>query len=113
MKRWQWLFVCFLLTYLSQAYGLNKNSCTAADKNAIEVAIKNYMNKTQVMDYSAVTIASKQCSNGYAKATSHPIKPTTDDATIYLKKVNGSWQVLDYGTDFAPDFLAKIPKELR
>ncbi len=106
-------FTIIIFTFLNQAYAFDKTTCTQADKNEIEHSMKGYMSKTGVQDYNKVVILSKRCFNGYAQAIVHPKTPIVEDATVYLKKINGHWQVLNWGTDFDSNFLAKIPKELR
>jgi ABC-type enterochelin transport system substrate-binding protein len=90
-------------------------SCTETDKKGIENSIKNYLNSTKnsALKYKDVTLLSKSCVKGYAKVIVHPKKPITDDATVYLQQDKSNWRVLSLGTFFEPDFLAKIPKELR
>lgn len=107
--------VFFALTFsvFHQANAANI-SCTETDKKGIEKSINVYLDdgKNSAIFYKDVILLPKGCVNGYAKVLVHPKKPVTDDAIVYLQQVNGNWHVLNLGTFFEPDFLAKIPQEL-
>jgi len=112
MKRC-WLSFLVALVFLTQAHALTNNSCSATDKKEIAKAIKNFLAANHTIDYKKVVILSQKCSQEYARATVHPKKPITDDATVYLNQVKGQWRVISMGTYFEPDFLTIIPKDLR
>lgn len=114
MKYCYRLVVIFtLFSCVTQAYALNKNTCRPMDNKKIESAVKDYLGTNNNISYNDIVVLSKQCAQGFARATIHPKQPTTEDATIYLNKINGRWQVMNYGTDFSPEFLAKIPAALK
>lgn len=114
MKYCYRLFVITALFFcINQAYALNKNSCRSVDNKKIESVIKEYLGTNNNISYNDIVVLTKQCAQGFARATIHPKQPTTEDATIYLNKVNGRWHVMNYGTDFSPEFLAKIPAALK
>lgn len=89
--------------------------CSNTEQKELENSLKKYLNdpKNNALPYNEVTLSSKKCVNGYAKVILHPKKPVTDDATVYLQKQNSSWKVLNLGTAFDPEFLAKLPEALR
>lgn len=114
MKHRYRLFIIFSLFVLfTQAYASTKNSCRPPDNKKIESAVKYFLDTNQTISYNEIVIISKQCSKDYARAIIHPKQPTTDDGTLYLKKTNGHWHVIKYGTDFDATFLATIPKALK
>jgi len=88
-------------------------TCEKEDKQQLDVAIFNYLKTHTAVPANSVTLLSKQCVMPYAVAIVHPVKPITDDAVIYLQKVDDQWQVMDMGTSFDDDFLAKLPAQLR
>ena len=108
------IFFALIISAFNQANAAEA-SCTETDKKGIEISIKNYLNnsKNSALTYKDVILLSENCIKGYAKVIVHPKKPVTDDATVYLQQDKGDWQVLSLGTFFEPDFLAKLPKELR
>lgn len=98
---------------LGQAETARKYPCARADAQQIRVAIFAYLNKDSAIAAKDVTLLSERCVSAYASAIVHPVKPITDDALVYLHKVNGHWQVMTLGTSFDEEFLAQLPKELR
>lgn len=107
------IFIALPLLFLSNVYALTANICRPIDQKKIELAIKNYLNTTQAIQYEQITVSSKNCFNDYARATLHPKTTMTDDAVVYLKKINSNWQVIAVGTRFEPDFMKKIPQQLK
>ncbi len=107
------IFLMITLFFFTQAQALTKTLCRPADNQKIEQAVKTYLEQNNTISYQEVVILSKRCDHQFARATLHPKKPVTDDATLYLQKVKGRWQVIRYGTDFDPAFLARMPKNLR
>lgn len=112
MKFNRYIFALLMSVTVSSAYALN-TLCSRGDQVAINGAIKRFMAKNSAIAYSDVSIAAKKCAQDYARATLHPLKPVTDNATVYLQKQNGQWQVLQLGTSFDSAFLGKIPAELK
>lgn len=105
--------VLLMWTMLGQAETARKYPCARAEAQQIRVAIFAYLNKDSAVAAKDVTLLSERCVSAYASAIVHPVKPITDDALVYLHKVNGHWQVMTLGTSFDEEFLAQLPKELR
>jgi hypothetical protein len=107
------LILAYSFTTLSYALPAPKYLCSTKEAAAIETAVKNYLDKNTGLHSVDFTVLTKQCVGAYAKTKIHPLKPITDDATIYLRKNKDQWQVLSLGTDFDATFLKQIPKPLR
>ena len=88
-------------------------TCAKDDVQAQDIAIFKYIKNHTAVPADSVTLLTRQCVLPYAVAVVHPVKPIADDALIYLQKVDNQWQVIDMGTSFDDDFLAKLPVELR
>lgn len=101
-----------LILFTTTCYA-NQNSCSKTESNLIATEIKHYVDSKTAIASRDVTILNKKCVGSYASATVHPIKPVTDDATIYLHKVKNQWQVMSMGTAFDEEFLKQLPKALR
>jgi hypothetical protein len=107
------LAIVTLMSLLNPALAVTHSPCGSIDNRKIEAAVKNFLDTHDTIHYAEIVVISKQCVNDYARAVIHPKKPTTDDATIYLKKTKSQWAVINYGTDFNADFMATIPNALK
>ncbi len=75
--------------------------------------IEEYVSKNTSLAAGEIKISAEKCTTSYASAMIHPLKPVTDDATVYLQKEGLHWEVLSLGTAFDAEFLSSIPKEIR
>lgn len=107
------IFIFLSQLFLTNVYALNSTICRPIDQTNIELAIKNYLNTTQSIRYDQITISSKNCYQDYARATLQPKNHMTDNAVVYLKIINNNWQIIALGTSFEPDFMKKIPPQLK
>lgn len=112
MQRWHLLVMWLAFTFTNISYALDNAACTKADKKGINSSIKEFLDKAKSIKYQDIAVISEKCSTDYARVNLHPKNSSTDDAIVYLQKVKGQWQVMELGTYFEPEFLAKIPKEL-
>lgn len=104
--------ILFLIPSLfSQSYA--STICNPEDSQVIKSTILKYVEKETAVSPGDIKILYEKCASSYASATVHPVKPITDDATIYLRKTGDSWEVLTMGTSFDDEFLATLPEELR
>lgn len=107
------LLMLFIFTSICQAKTLTKFHCNQKDSAAIETTIKRYLDTNSAVSSHDVTILSKRCVGSYASAIVHPKKPITDQAIVYLHKMNNRWKVMSLGTAFDDKFLAQFPKGIR
>lgn len=109
------IFTFFMTTAIAQGNNHIAYPCSAKDKQAITSAINYELDHgSSAIPSSHVKIMHEQCIKHFASAIIHPKKNETDNALVYLQKVNDKWKVLTLGTDFG-DSLDKlhIPKELQ
>lgn len=57
-------------------------------------------------------LEAKIVDDNYARVVVEPVDRSTDAATAYLKKVNGNWEVFDFGTGISPEMYPDAPPEL-
>jgi len=100
-----------LITAICPAHASTK--CSKGDAKALVATSMAYITQQSAVAPDNIKIVSLKCASSYGSAIAHPIKPVTDDAVIYLHKVNNQWEVMSMGTSFDEEFLAKIPKELQ
>lgn len=104
------LSLVYISCSLCYANSASNNSCNKKDAKKIDAAVMNYIATKTEIPPNEVTVIDKRCSASYASAILHPKKPVTDDATVYLHKLNHDWQVMLLGTSFDEKFLAQLPK---
>ncbi|MDB6004585.1 MAG: hypothetical protein JWR15_1572 [Prosthecobacter sp.] len=93
---------------------------TTAEKNekaAIKEAGLRYLKANSDPRVGAVKIVIEEVNGNYARLGVTPVLPTTDPATMYLRKnqKTGVWEGLTLGTGWSPeDFEAvQIPESIR
>lgn len=109
------IFIFLIATPMSQAQNKIKYPCSLNDKRELIAAINSYLDHgNSAISSKQVEIRQEQCLNNFASAIIHPKKNETDNAIVYLQKVNKKWNVLILGTDFT-GALDKfhIPKKLQ
>ena len=106
-------FIFFALLFVFGTSQAESNSCTAQDTKKILSAVQCYLSTKTAIHPNDAIISQGKCAGNYARVNVHPKKPVTDDALVYLEKRHDSWQILQFGTSFDPEFLNTLPKELR
>ena len=87
--------------------------CNDKDTNAIDKTIMVYVKKNTAISTDSVKIMAQNCVATYAAATVHPVDGATDDAKVYLHKIDKNWKVIAFGTDFDEKVLSALPEELK
>ena len=110
------MFLLFFISIsMSYAHSKIKYPCSENDKKEMTTVIQYTLDHgNSAIPSSGANIMHEQCLNNFASAMIHAKKNETDNAIVYLQKVNGKWKVLTLGTDFG-DSLDKlnIPKKLQ
>lgn len=106
-------FSLLLLIANAHAEAPMKDRCPSKDADEIIDTVKHYLDKNTPIHSTDVSVIKLHCVDTYAYAIVHPTKPVTDEAIAYLQKGKDGWSVLNLGTDFEPEFLNKLPEDLR
>jgi hypothetical protein len=84
----------------------------SCDPAAMLLAIREEIEIGPPMIWESVTI--KQCRNGYARVLAHPgnVPPGTalDDEQVFLRDVDGSWEVITSGSGIACSDEDRLPE---
>jgi hypothetical protein len=98
--------IAFLLT-LTLFAGCNaERPATPIDDDALIAAARAYVAKESTGGPSKIVISGK--SGDYGRLQVEAVDGQTDPATVFMKRVNGTWTGLSLGTGFPPDDLRAL-----
>lgn len=83
---------------------------------ALITAARQYLQANSAASVGETTIVPEQFAAGYARLRVTPVKPTTDPATLYMRRAkSGTWEGVSIGTGWSPEDYndLHIPKSLR
>ncbi|HUR80883.1 MAG TPA: DUF3828 domain-containing protein [Thermoanaerobaculia bacterium] len=100
--------IAFLLaiTLLAGCTAKQERPAAPSDDDALIAAARAYVAKESVVPSSKITVSGK--SGDYVRLQVEAVDGQTDPATVFMKRVNGTWTGLSLGTGFPPDDLRAL-----
>ena len=85
------------------------STAASPEDAAVSAATQRYVKANSGPGVGAVKVEVQKVAEGYARAYITPVQPTTDPATVYLRKnAKGQWEGLSLGTGFSPEDLDEL-----